>query len=358
MSQEILPAGVLSNFLDTPRLRVHFLSKGSDEGVPIIFIHGNLSSSLLWDGTLEAIPDRYRVFAIDMRGFGDTETKPVDATRGLSDFSDDLRSFVETMGLTGKVHLVGHSTGGGVTMQYAIDYPEAVASLSWADTVSPYGFGGTKGVEGTPNPPDFAGSGAGVINPEMMDRLRSGDTGSESDFSPRNVINAFYWHPSFRLSPEREDAFVGAVLKSAVGDENFPGDVATSENWPGSAPGVTGVNNALSGKYFNASRIVNIEPKPPILWIHGAQDQVVSDTSAFDIGFLGQVGAIPGWPGEEAFPPQPMNQQIRAVLDKYQNNGGSYREVVIDESGHSPFIDQPEAFQKALFDFLAEQSAD
>lgn len=355
MSHSILPESVSSNFLDTPRLRVHFLRQGPDGGVPVVLLHGNLSSSLLWDETLGALPERYRGLAIDMRGFGDSETKPIDATRGLSDFAEDLRSFIETVGLREKVHLVGHSTGGGVIMQYAIDYPAAVASLILVDSVSPYGFGGTKGTAGTPNPPDFAGSGAGVIAPELLERLRAGDMSAESDLSPRSIMNTFYWKPPYRVSPEREDAFVAAILKSSAGDKNFPGDVTTSENWPGTAPGQSGVNNAISGKYFNASGMVDIDPKPPILWIHGADDQVVSDTSLFDIAYLGQLGAIPGWPGEDAFPPQPMKQQMRAVLDQYQANGGWYRELVIAESGHSPFIDQPEAFQKAFFGFLAEQ---
>jgi pimeloyl-ACP methyl ester carboxylesterase len=43
-----------------------------------------------------------------------------------------------------------------------------------------------------------------------------------------------------------------------------------------------------------------------------------------------------------------MLEQIRAVLDSYAANGGSYREEVIKDAGHSPFIEQPAAFN-ALF---------
>ena len=35
--------------------------------------------------------------------------------------------------------------------------------------------------------------------------------------------------------------------------------------------------------------------------------------SFFDFGFLGQIGAVPGWPGAEAYPVQPMVSQLRAV---------------------------------------------
>jgi pimeloyl-ACP methyl ester carboxylesterase len=47
-----------------------------------------------------------------------------------------------------------------------------------------------------------------------------------------------------------------------------------------------------------------------------------------------------------------MVSQLRALLDRYAANGGSYREVVLDNCGHSPHIEQPEAFNTAFFAFL------
>ena len=70
-----------------------------------------------------------------------------------------------------------------------------------------------------------------------------------------------------------------------------------------------------------------------MLWIRGDADQIVSDTSVFDLAFLGSVGAVPGWPGDEAFPPQPMVTQTRSVLDRYAATGGAYREVVLPDVG-------------------------
>ncbi len=40
------------------------------------------------------------------------------------------------------------------------------------------------------------------------------------------------------------------------------------------------------------------------------------------MGTLGQLGMVPGWPGEEMFPPQQMVTQIRDVLEEYQHAGG------------------------------------
>jgi pimeloyl-ACP methyl ester carboxylesterase len=114
------------------------------------------------------------------------------------------------------------------------------------------------------------------------------------------------------------------------------------------------VNNALSPKYLHQDAFANTDPRVPVLWIRGDADQIVSDTSLFDLGFLGQLGAVPGWPGVEEYPPQPMVSQMRALLDQYAAHGGSYSEVVLTDCGHSPHIERPDEFRAAFFAFLAE----
>ena len=126
-------------------------------------MHGNVSSSLFWQPMMLALPETFRPLAIDLRGFGDTDDEPVDATRGVRDFSDDLAAAIEALGLD-SVHLVGWSMGGGVVLQYLVDWPGAhrVASLTLVDPVSPFGFGGTKGADGMLCDPRGAGSGGGL----------------------------------------------------------------------------------------------------------------------------------------------------------------------------------------------------
>jgi pimeloyl-ACP methyl ester carboxylesterase len=103
---------------------------------------------------------------------------------------------------------------------------------------------------------------------------------------------------------------------------------------------------------FDVSGVVDLPAKPPVLWIRGDADAIVSDTSAFDLAFLGQLGAVPGWPGAEACPPQPMVTQTRAVLDRYAASGGAYREVVLPGVGHSPHVERPEESVAALLEHL------
>lgn len=354
MSAPLLP-GITARTVDTPRLRTYALSSGDEGGTPVVLVHGNVSSSRFFEETMLALPSNYWAVAPDLRGFGGSEAKPVDAARGVRDFSDDLRAFCEAIGLTGarKPHLVGWSLGGGVAMQYAIDHAADVASMTMIDPMAPFGFGGTKDAAGTPCWPDGAGSGGGTANPDFVKRLGEGDRGEDSPNSPRAVMNAYYFKPPFRVAPDREDVLVDAMLQMKVGNENYPGDMRTSENWPGVRPGSTGVNNAISAN-LNLAGFSRISPQPPVLWMRGADDQIVSDASFLDFGTLGKLGYVPGWPGDEVFPSQPMVSQMRAVLDAYAANGGRYTEVVIADCGHSPHIEKPEEFRKACFSFIAQ----
>jgi pimeloyl-ACP methyl ester carboxylesterase len=335
--------------IQTKRIKTHVLFSGPDDGIPVVFVHGNFSAATYWEEVMLAMPKQYRCIAPDLRGYGDTEDLLVDGTRGARDWSDDLKALSDELG-DRPGHLVGWSLGGGVIMQFALDYPELTASLTLVSPVSPYGFGGTKGEAGAPCYADFAGSGGGVVNPEFVRRIKENDRSADDPNSPRNVINTFYYKPPFRA--KREEDFLSAALLEKMGDDRYPGDMTPSTNWPNVAPGKWGPINAGSPKYFNTSGIVTLARKVPILWVRGDSDQIVSDTSFFDFGTLGQMGFVPGWPGAEVFPPQPMVSQMRAVLEKYKANGGSYKEAVIADSGHSPHIEKQAEFMAALAAFL------
>ncbi|HUS16718.1 MAG TPA: alpha/beta hydrolase [Chloroflexia bacterium] len=348
----LLP-GISSTMVDTTRLRVRVLSSGPEDGVPVVLLHGNVSAARFWEETMLALPAEYRALAPDLRGYGETEAVPVDATRGVRDWADDLAALVTALDL-GPFHLVGWSLGGGVAMQYAIDHPATLRSLTLVAPLAPYGFGGTRDAAGSPTYPDFAGSGGGTANPEFVRRIATGDRGGDDPATARSVMNTFYFKPPFRAAPEREEVFVDDMLAMRTGEEFYPGDMTTSPNWPTVAPGSMGFNNAMAPAHCDLSGFATITPQPPVLWLRGADDQIVSDTSFFDFGFLGQIGAVPGWPGPEAYPPQPMILQTRTLLDAYQAAGGRYWEKVIPDCGHSPHIEQPAAFCAALEVHLRE----
>src|SRR6266852_3340732 len=172
--------------IDTARLRTHCWVAGPETGEPLLLVHGNLVTGRFFQALAERLPHRFRVVAPDLRSFGRTAALPVDASRGLRDWSDDLRSLVETLGWAGagRVHAAGWSMGGGILQQYEIDNPAELASLTLIAPLSPYGFGGTRDAQGTPSYPDFAGSGGGTAAPEFVRLLAEGDRSESSPFTP------------------------------------------------------------------------------------------------------------------------------------------------------------------------------
>lgn len=348
---------ITSRTIPTSRLRIHARTSGPADGVPVLFIHGNASSSRFWEETMLALPPGFRGIAPDLRGYGDTDDLLIDATRGFGDWVDDVLALAEALEL-GAYHVVGHSLGGAMLFSLIPAARAAIRSATLVDPGSPYGFGGTKDLDGTPCRDDFAGSGGGVVNPEFARLMGEKNRGSDNPMaSPRVVMNTFYWKPPFR--PAAEEDLLTSLLSQHVGPDRYPGDSVPSPHWPGAAPGEHGPINAASPKYVGDSvrRFLATSPKPPVLWVRGADDQIVSDGSLFDVGMLGKLGIIPGWPGDDVHPPQPMVAQTRAVLERYAAAGGRYREHVIADAGHTPYVEKPAEFMAALSAFLTEHTA-
>jgi len=234
--------------------------------------------------------------------------------------------------------------------------PARLLSVTLAGPGSPFGFGGTRDAAGTPTTNDFAGSGGGLINPVLVQSLLDGDRDSVSDFSPRGIMRRLVWGPGF--IPEREDALIDAMFDVHIGDRQLPGDTEVSPNWPYVRPGRWGATNAMSPKYAGdlVGRILAAVPKPPALWIYGADDLAVSNTAASDPGTWGPTGRLPGYPGLKAYPPQPMMDQIRKQLEDRRDAGGSFEEVCVEGAGHVVFLSHPEAFNRAFHPFLERHS--
>ena len=340
-------AGITTRMIETPRLTQHVYFSGPADGVPVVFLHGNFSAALYWEETLLALPAGFRGIAPDLRGYGWTEDKLVDATRGMRDWTDDLLALLDALNIEA-AHFVGWSMGAGILYRFIADHAARVLSATLICPVSPYGFGGTKDVTGNPCYADFAGSGGGVVNPTFVQLIKDGDRGTSDPNSPRNVINAFYYKPPFQAA--REEDFLTAALMEKTGSDRYPGDFVPSPNWPNVAPGALGPVNAWSLKYIaqDAPDFIAANPKPPLLWVRGDSDMIVADMSMFDFGALGKLGFIPGWPGDDVYPPQPMIAQTRAVFEQY----GDFEEHVIEGTAHSPHIEKPGEFGALFHAFL------
>jgi pimeloyl-ACP methyl ester carboxylesterase len=344
--------GIIPKRITTERITTRVLFSGPEDGIPVLFFHGNVSSATWWEETMVALQEGFLGIAPDQRGFGDADLgKKIDATRGPGDLVDDAVALLDFLGLK-KAHVVGNSLGGMVVWGMLMDHPNRLLTAVLVDPASPYGFGGTKDGVGTPCMQDFAGSGGGLSNPELIQRMKDGDRSLESPFSPRSAIRTLLVKPPF--IPPREEEMLSSLLSTHIGEQDVPGDSVPSPNWPYMAPGKWGATNALSPKYAgDVSKLWTSGINVPILWLRGEDSLVVSNTAAADPGYLGLLGIIPGCPGQEVFPPQPMIDQTRITLDKYAAGGGSYKEVVIKDSGHLPYIEKPDEFNVAFHKHLA-----
>lgn len=351
MSIDTLP-GVRAETIASERITTRVLFSGPENGIPVFFLHGNLSSATWWEEVMVTLPEGFRAIAPDQRGFGDAEfSKKIDATRGLADLADDALALLDILGYH-KGHFIGNSLGGSVVWWVLKSAPARVITATLVAPGSPYGFGGTRDTEGTPCCDDYAGSGAGLSsNPEVVRLVSEGYRGSDNPLGTRAALRTLVYRPPF--VPAREEDLLSSALSIHVGEQDWPGDFVPSPNWPHFAPGQWGAANALSTKYaFQLADLLSIEPKPDILWVRGQEDKAVADGAASDPAVLGALGLIPNYPGPVVYPPQPMLAQTREVLDKYEGAGGSYEEIMIAETGHVPFIEDLETFNKIFHSHL------
>src|SRR5215470_11251063 len=100
-------------YLETPALRYHY------------------ATARWWQPLLDRAPRGLTLYAPTLRGFGATRGEY--RARSVHELAEDLRELVRGLGVE-RFHLVGHSLGGAVALQYALDWPETLRGL---DLVAP-----------------------------------------------------------------------------------------------------------------------------------------------------------------------------------------------------------------------------
>ena len=335
-------------YIETGRLRQGLRRLEDETAVPLVLLHGNGSDSAAMLGLAERLRNDFHLILPDLRGYGHSERKLIDARRGAGDWVDDLFAMLDALDID-SCHLLGWSLGGAVAMSAALQEPGRVHSLLLLAPVSPFGYGGSSDLEGNPNAADFAGSGGGVVSADYAAAVaagrREGNAGLVRGIMRHSILGRF----GADAAGADEEELLDSLYRQHCGEQAWPGDSRNSENWPGAAPGDWGPMNAISPKYFNAWPLVELETKPPILRIQGDSDVVISDTSHFDTATLGMLGMIPGWPGLR---PQPMVSQMTRLLETYGRKGGLAEDHRLPGGGHAPHIQFPEICARLVRDFI------
>lgn len=116
--------------------KMNYVEKGAGSQA-IVFVHGFISSQRWWQPALERLSDEdYHAYALDLRASGASEQVQTGLT--LAQFAEDIEEFAERLGLS-RFILVGHSMGGGVSMQYALKHQERLQALVLVDPLAPGG---------------------------------------------------------------------------------------------------------------------------------------------------------------------------------------------------------------------------
>ncbi len=107
-------------------------------GLPVIFLHAFPLNRAMWEGEIQALltDQRYRLVALDWRGFGDSEISPASTTPAISTMdmlADDVAGLMDALGIQQAV-LCGLSLGGYAAFAFARAYPQRLLGLILADT--------------------------------------------------------------------------------------------------------------------------------------------------------------------------------------------------------------------------------
>jgi len=121
-----------SRYVNVLGHRIHYIEEG--RGAPVLFVHGNPTSSYLWRNVLPdvAADTRRRGIALDLPGFG-RSGRLADGNYTLDLYYRVLAGFIEKLGLQDLV-LVLHDWGGPLGMMYAVRHRENVKAVALMET--------------------------------------------------------------------------------------------------------------------------------------------------------------------------------------------------------------------------------
>ncbi|MCK4243173.1 MAG: alpha/beta hydrolase [Dehalococcoidia bacterium] len=107
----------------------------SGEGPPIILLHGFTGSHQDWALQIPVLSNKYRVMAMDHRGHGKSEAPSSPDDYSISIFARDVYGLLRHLGIS-KTCIMGHSMGGFMALELALEHPEMVTALVLVDTSS------------------------------------------------------------------------------------------------------------------------------------------------------------------------------------------------------------------------------
>ena len=135
-SEGAVLAGIAHHYAEVNGARLHYVAAGA-AGSPVLLVHGFPESWWAFRKLIPLLAASHRVFAVDLRGFGDSGNEP--GEYGSATSAEDLHLLIRHLGV-GPVHLTGQDIGGATVFRLATGHPEDVLSLTAIEMGLP-GFG-------------------------------------------------------------------------------------------------------------------------------------------------------------------------------------------------------------------------
>lgn len=120
-----------SKWIKVGDINTHYLAGG--DGPPLVLVHGAgaVAGDIEWKDNLEPLAQNHRVYVPDLAGYGKSDKPRIDYTTSFFNaFFEDLLAKLKL----GQASFIGHSLGGGITLDFTLKHPDRVAKLVLVDT--------------------------------------------------------------------------------------------------------------------------------------------------------------------------------------------------------------------------------
>ncbi len=115
-------------FLELDGLSTHYIEKGSGE--PVILLHGFFFDTYMWNKNIDVFAERYKVYALDLWGFGYSSRESLDY--GYPLYTQQLLKFMDALEIP-KASLIGQSMGGGTIINFTVSNRDRVEKIILVD---------------------------------------------------------------------------------------------------------------------------------------------------------------------------------------------------------------------------------
>lgn len=219
------PPGLTHHSADLDDTTLHYVSAGT-RGSPVLLVHGFPETWQAFRDVIAVLAADHRVFAVDLRGFGDSAHQP--GTYDSATSAADLHQLIAHLGV-GPVHLTGQDISGAAVFRLATTQPGDVLSLTAIEMGLP-GFG----LEGLA---DITHGGAwhigALTTPDFPETLLAG---RERDF-----LRRFLFDPMTATPGAVPDTDLDEYVRTYAGPDGWRGAVGLYRSMLTEGPEITGL---------------------------------------------------------------------------------------------------------------------